>query len=59
MQKQEKQNEGLYLLSMNNIEDSNKNQILILPWGQILATKGSMILAEKILSDSWSLKPAK
>lgn len=39
IQKQEKQNEGLYLLSMNNIEDSNKNQILIPPWGQILATK--------------------
>lgn len=38
IQEQEKQNEGLYLLCMNNIEDSNKNQILVPPWGEILAT---------------------
>lgn len=38
IQEQEKQNEGLYLLCMNNIEDSNKNQILVPPRGGILAT---------------------
>lgn len=31
IQEQEKQNEGLYLLCMNNMEDSNKNQILVPP----------------------------
>lgn len=38
IKEQEKWNEGLYLLCMKNIEDSNKNQILVPPQGQILAT---------------------